>query len=112
MAKHIFVVFTDPVVGREAEYNEWYTHQHLKDVLGIPGFVAAQRFKLAEGPANNLPGSYLAVYEIEADDPAVPVAALNAAAQDGRMFISSALSVATAVTATFTPITGRLNLSK
>jgi hypothetical protein len=46
MEKHLFVVFTNAVEGQEDIYNEWYTDVHLKDVLKVPGIVAAQRFKL------------------------------------------------------------------
>jgi len=58
---------TDP--AREAEFNKWYDDVHLPDVLSVPHFVAAQRYKLA-GPANkNEPeAQYLAVYELDTDD--------------------------------------------
>ena len=39
------VVLTNPVAGREDEYNDWYSNRHLGDVIAIPGIVAAQRFK-------------------------------------------------------------------
>lgn len=112
MTKHIFVVFTDPVPGRELEYNAWYNEHHLEDVLSIPGFVAAQRFKLVGDGQKNLPGSNLAIYEMETDDPAAVVATLNAAAHEGHMIISNALDIDSAVTAIFTPITERMHLSK
>lgn len=52
MATHIFDVHSNPVPGREDEYNDWYTNQHLSDVLASPGFVAAQRFEVAAPPAS------------------------------------------------------------
>ena len=80
MEKHVFVVFTNEVEGQENIYNEWYTDVHLKDVLKVPGIVAAQRFKLGdvqrEGTAP--PWRYLALYEIETDDLARTKAALAA----------------------------------
>jgi hypothetical protein len=48
MARHTFVVFTNPTEGQEDEYNDWYDNTHLSDVLKVEGFVAAQRFKLAD----------------------------------------------------------------
>ncbi|MDA3630739.1 hypothetical protein OU415_35305 [Saccharopolyspora sp. WRP15-2] len=70
MGRYKFVVFTKPIEGREAEYNEWYDDQHVPDVLNVPGFVAAQRFRLASD--QRMPGplewEYLAIYEIETDD--------------------------------------------
>jgi hypothetical protein len=41
MAKHVFVVLTNPVEGKEDTYNDWYTNVHLGDVLKVPGIVAA-----------------------------------------------------------------------
>jgi hypothetical protein len=71
MAKYTFVVLSNPTTpGQEAEYNEWYNKIHIPDVLNVPGFVAAQRFTLADAQLGD--GShahrYLALYEIETDD--------------------------------------------
>lgn len=68
MNQHIFLVFSNPVKGREEEYNEWYTQTHLPDVLKVSGFVAAQRFELGQ-VSSDLPGKYLAIYEIESTNP-------------------------------------------
>ena len=37
-------VTSDPVPGREDEYETWYNDAHLPEVLSIPGFAAARRF--------------------------------------------------------------------
>ena len=83
MAKYVFLVMTNPTSpAQEAEYNRWYGTDHYRDVLGVPGFVAAQRFKLApvqydkSGPTRSQeagdvgkhPHRYLSLYEIETDD--------------------------------------------
>lgn len=47
MARHHFIVLSNPVAGREDDYNDWYDNEHLDDVLKVEGFVAAQRFRLA-----------------------------------------------------------------
>src|SRR5258706_13453663 len=44
LERHIFVVQTSAVPGREDEFNRWYDDEHLAQVLEVPGFVAAQRF--------------------------------------------------------------------
>ena len=68
--KYTFVVLTNAEQDREDEFNDWYTDQHLGDVLKISGIVAAQRFRLAEVQRSAEPPSYqyLALYEIETDD--------------------------------------------
>ena len=88
----LFVVLTNPVDGREAEYNEWYDRRHLQDVLAIPGFVAAQRFligELATPPA--LPWKYLAIYEVAPDAVEAAFAEMDVRKGTERMPISDAL---------------------
>ena len=66
MARYQFVVLSNPVEGREDEYNRWYDEQHLKDVLSVDGVVSAQRFKASElTPTTH---GYMAVYGLETDD--------------------------------------------
>jgi hypothetical protein len=48
--KYTLVVLTNAVEGKEAEFNEWYSKTHLKDVIAIPGFKSAQRFKISGQP--------------------------------------------------------------
>jgi len=71
MPRFMLTVFSNPITGKDDAYNDWYTNTHLADVLSIPGFVKAQRFRTVEG--HDLPGamtehSYLATYEIMTDD--------------------------------------------
>lgn len=85
MAKHCLVVMTDPVPGREEEYDAWYSGRHLDDVLALEGFTAAQRFAFvptaetggAAGAAP--PHRYLAIYEVDEGELDTAVAALGAA---------------------------------
>lgn len=91
MNKYVFLVFTDAVEGREDDYNDWYTNQHLGDVVSVPGFVAAQRFRIDQAHEADADHRYLAIYEIEADDVATAQAALKAAAASGAMPVSDAL---------------------
>ena len=52
--------------AKEQEFNEWYNHIHLPDVVDTPGYVSATRYKINEFKKGR--GSYLTVYEIETDD--------------------------------------------
>ncbi|HEX4107385.1 MAG TPA: hypothetical protein VHX88_04580 [Solirubrobacteraceae bacterium] len=68
MPQFALLVLTEGVAGREQEYNDWYTGQHLGDILEIEGYNAAQRFEFVEGTLSSpAPQRYLAVYELEAD---------------------------------------------
>lgn len=68
MGKYKLIVLTNPVEGREKEYNDWYTNRHLGDVVSVPGFASAQRFKLKDPMGFSHPFRYLAIYEIEGDN--------------------------------------------
>jgi hypothetical protein len=77
MTKHVLIALTNPVEGREQEFNEWYDNQHVPDFLALPGCVSAQRFKLSDVqmPNRSCPYRYLAIYEFEANKIEAAVAA-------------------------------------
>lgn len=92
MASYRFLVFTNATAGMEQEFERWYAERHLPDVLDVPGFVAAQRFRLVDGGSGELAGfRYLAIYEVESDQPEATLAALRARAGTDAMVISPAL---------------------
>jgi hypothetical protein len=95
MARYQLVVLTNAAKGKDAEFNAWYDNTHVKDVLEIPGFLAAQRYKLAPG-SGQTNWSYLALYEIETDDPAKTMADMQAHAASGKMAASDAADLSTA----------------
>lgn len=68
------VVATSPVEGKEDEYNEWYTNEHVPALLTCPGFTSARRFRVHGEPDGH---KYLAIYELEADDLREPIAELR-----------------------------------
>jgi len=107
MARYCYVVFSNPVAGKEAEYNRWYTEVHLRDVLAVPGFVAAQRFRLADDSAAGA-HRYLALYEIETDDVQKTLADLGSRAGTPAMLISEALDVSGVSATHFVAITERV----
>lgn len=64
----LMVVLTHPQdPAREAEFNEWYSGNHIQDVLLIPGFESANRFKQAKSNLGEAP-QYLALYQVETQD--------------------------------------------
>lgn len=85
MTKHILLVFTDPVEGKDDEYNAWYNDVHLGEVLKTDGFVRAQRFKVADLMPGVTDHDYVAVYELETDDPGAAMKALGGASGDFTM---------------------------
>jgi len=97
MAHYKLVIFSEPTEGQEEEYNRWYDAVHLPEVLSIPGFVSAQRFKLHSEMIGKLPHKYLSIYEVDCEDPQQVLNGLFAATEAGEMDISGALNLETPV---------------
>src|SRR5882724_10880103 len=48
-----------PQPSWEADFNDWYDHEHIPLRMGVSGFRSAQRYRAAGEPR------YLAVYEMD-----------------------------------------------
>jgi hypothetical protein len=106
--KHILLVLSNAVDGRDDAFNTWYTGTHLPDVLKLHGFSAAQRFRISETQMSDNPVSYkyLAIYEVDEEKlPAVKDALASAAGTDA-MYIDPALNRDATVAYFYSPITG------
>jgi hypothetical protein len=73
MAKHILLALTNPVDGRDAEYNDWYDSVAYPTYKSLPGLVPLGRFKAADVPhmfpfEMDNQFQYLSMYYFEADD--------------------------------------------
>jgi len=69
MRRFKMLVFAEPFEGQDEAFNEWYTGSHLKDVCALEGFTAAQRFTLHSVSMGKTLNRYLAIYDVETDDP-------------------------------------------
>ena len=110
MQVHRLVVFSEATEGREDEYNQWYNEVHLKDVLSVEGFVAAQRFELSPAQlsdASAAPARFLAIYEIEAESLEAALAKLQAGAE--RMDMSDAIDLSRSEAFAYSAICDRLS---
>lgn len=92
MAKGVLAVQTVPVAGRDDDYNNWYNDVHLGEILKLAGFTSARRFRKLQGDGL----TYLAIYEVEADDLEAAQASLGQAAAAGEVSISDALDAGAA----------------
>jgi hypothetical protein len=107
MARHVLLVHTQVVPGREEEFHLWYDRTHVPDVLAVPGFVSARRFRAEPSLRGDLPSHpFLAIYEIEADDVQEALSALRAATPE--MEISTAMVRETAQLFTYSELGGPL----
>jgi hypothetical protein len=96
MAKYILVVPSAALPGRDDEYNDWYDDEHIRDVCDVPGIVAGKRYDALPDSPVSPPASYLAIYEIEDDDPKAVIAEIQRRAGTGEMTISPALDKSSA----------------
>jgi hypothetical protein len=61
----------------EDAYDAWYRDKHIPELLAVPGFVSARRYRVHGDPADPSAHRYLAVYEIESDDLAGTIAEMR-----------------------------------
>lgn len=102
MNRYKMVVLSNPFPGREDEYNTWYQHTHLADIVALPGFRAAQRFRLTQNMMiDGEAYRYMAIYDIETDNLERSLAALVSAAESGELDMSDALDAANAYAAVY-----------
>jgi hypothetical protein len=81
VSRNLHLVFSHPGPGvSDAEFDAWYD-EHLDEILSIPGFHTAQRYRLdpaVEDPQTPIPYRNIAVYEVD-DDPVALMAAMEEA---------------------------------
>lgn len=104
MARYTFVVLTNPAEGKEEEFNRWYDEVHVPEVLMVPGFTGASRHRVAPLSEAASAHRYLALYEMETDDPSAVLAELHRRVGAGEIAMSDALG--SDVTATLFGETG------
>jgi hypothetical protein len=69
--KHNFLALTNPIPGREDDFNRWYDNHHLQEVLRYGnGFSSGRRYKLDLLRSRPSGGAwaYLASYALESKD--------------------------------------------
>jgi hypothetical protein len=64
MAAGLFYVYTEPGSVDEAEFHDWYDHEHGPARLRVPGFRGAVRYQALDGEKP----PWLALYELDRPD--------------------------------------------
>ncbi len=102
MAKFKMIALTTPVPGKEAEYHDWYNTRHLVELTSLfDGIDSAQRYKLTAKLMGADTNQYLAIYDIETDDPMKLLGAIGEASASGKLTRSEASDIGTTYTALF-----------
>ena len=112
MAENLFLVLTNPIEGKDGEFNEWYDDQHVPEVLDVPGVVAAQRYDLSEIkvpedeelPAQLPPPThrYLVIYELDRE-PDLVMQEFLARVMAGKLSLGQTLDLSTISLTGWTP---------
>ena len=111
MATYNIIVLSNPVAGREAEFNEWYAKPHIPDVLKCPGVVTAQRFRRVDSRSSpNATHKYVARYEVETDDLDATMAEIRSRRGGPQMLMSDAFDTASALWLVVVPITEQIKI--
>lgn len=63
--REIIIAFVNAVPGREAEFEEWYDGTHIPEILALPPFVAARRYRVDPETAREGAHRFFTVYEVE-----------------------------------------------
>lgn len=86
MAKYNLLIFTNAKPGQDAEFNLWYDEKHLPELVTLDAVAGGKRYDVFPGlggqPAKF---KYLAVYELEGDDPQAAASQILEAAQTGKL---------------------------
>jgi hypothetical protein len=45
----ILAIFNNVAAGREADFEEWFQHEHLAERLAVPGFLLGRRYEAVSG---------------------------------------------------------------
>lgn len=101
MAKFKMIALTTPVPGKEEAFHDWYQNVHLPELCGIAGLTGGQRYKLVTRLMGSDDNQWLAIYDIECDDPMTFLGAMGEAATSGKLTQSDASDMGTTYTAFF-----------
>ena len=105
------IALTTPIAGREQDYHDWYNNVHLPELVNGLGLQGAQRFELVAKMMGSDTNQFMAIYDVETDDPEGFMAKMGAFAQSGGMTPGTATDQAAGYTAFFKAIGERLEPS-
>jgi hypothetical protein len=92
------IVLSNPSPDSERQYNDWYDHQHVPDVLRVPGFKAGQRLKLiGHSPSNPELPRYAVNFEFDSADLEATIAEVKQRLKSGVTRSSPAFDVASSI---------------
>src|SRR5262252_7788554 len=94
--RYVMLVFANPIPGKEGEFNDWYTNTHMGDLVQLPGWMGAQRFRIITSviPRPSVAGyshGYLIIWDLEDNEANAALARMTAAIAGGKSRLGAAL---------------------
>ena len=111
MAHCKLIALTTPIAGKEQEYHDWYNNVHLPELVNGLGLQGAQRFELVARMMGSDTNQFMAIYDVETDDPEGFMGKMAEFAMSGKMTPGNATDQAAGYTAFFKAIGDRLEPS-
>lgn len=102
MPKCKMIALTTPLPGKEAEFHDWYQNKHLPELVENLGMQGAQRYQLVAKLMGSDENPWLAIYDIECDDPGAFLGKMGELAGSDKMTPATSQDMATTYTALFT----------
>lgn len=95
--RYVMLVFANPIPGREVEFNDWYTNTHMGDLVQLPGWMGAQRFRIITSvtPRPSAAGyshGFLIIWDLEETEANVALGRMTAAIQGGKSRLGAAFN--------------------
>ena len=95
--RYVMLVFANPIPGKEVEFNEWYTNTHMGDLVQLPGWMGAQRFRIITNvmPRPSMAGyshGYLIIWDLEETEANTALARMTAAIAGGKSRLGAAFN--------------------
>ena len=91
MPRYKMIVMSDPLPGREEEFDQWYQNVHLPEMVALQGFKSARRLRQCATLGARKSYSHAVIYEIETDDIDAVVNNLVQVAEDAELTMSDAM---------------------
>lgn len=107
MAHCKLIALTTPIAGKEQEYHDWYNNVHIPEIVNGLGLQGAQRYELVAKMIGADTNTFLAIYDVETDDPEGFMGRMGEFAMSGKMTPGTATDQAAGYSAFFKAIGDR-----
>jgi len=90
---YTMITLINAVASQEEELARWYDNEHFGDILESPGFVSANRYRLAtKQPSGAAPTwQYLTIYTLDTDDLDAALKEMECRIESGVIVFDSSL---------------------